>query len=154
MISSNMDCYLTMFPNYAEWSWRDIGNGRQTIHSNANCISRRETSVQVIRTKRTLSRWYFSQNMSGGILLVVCVMNGNQQIQIVSVAIVSIENEANWSFFLRNLGMILPVKPSFILSDRAKRLIHAVSSVYPSTYHFYCFHHLMENYNRKFRSVE
>nr|CCA24211.1 AlNc14C227G9231 [Albugo laibachii Nc14] len=36
-------------------------NGRQTIHSNANCISRRESSVQVIRTTWTLSRWYFSQ---------------------------------------------------------------------------------------------
>nr|CCA15254.1 hypothetical protein ALNC14_013970 [Albugo laibachii Nc14] len=96
----------------------------------------------------------FLKNVNGGILLVACVLNGDQQIQIVSVAIVSIENEANWSFFLRNLGVILPVKPSFILSDRAKGFIPAVSSVYPSTYHFYCFRHLMENFNKKFRSVE
>ena len=37
----------------------------------------------------------FLKNMSGGILLVVCVLNGNQQIKIVSMVIVSIENEAN-----------------------------------------------------------
>ena len=69
------------------------------------------------------------------------------------MAIVSIENEADWSFFLRNLGVMLPVKPSFILSDIAKELISAVSSMYPSTYHFYCFRHLIENFKRKFRSV-
>ena len=58
--------------------------------------------------------------MSGGILLVACVLNENQQIQIVSVTIVSIENEANFSLFLRNLGVILPVKPTFILPDRKR----------------------------------
>ena len=62
----------------------------------------------------------FLKNVNGGILLVACVLNGNQQIKIVSVAIVSIENEANGSFFLRNLGMILPVKPSLFFQTEQK----------------------------------
>nr|CCA25904.1 Pc21g00130 putative [Albugo laibachii Nc14] len=96
----------------------------------------------------------FLKNVSGGIPLIACVLNGNQQIQIVSMAIVSIVNEADWSFFLRNMGVMLPLRPSFILSDGAKELIPAVSSVYPSTYQFYCLRQLMENFNRKIRSVK
>nr|CCA15787.1 PREDICTED: GapPol polyproteinlike putative [Albugo laibachii Nc14] len=68
----------------------------------------------------------FLKNVSGGILLVACVLNGNQQIQIISVVIICIDNEANWSFYLRKLGVILPVKPSFILSDRAKGTFRSV----------------------------
>nr|CCA25474.1 AlNc14C300G10367 [Albugo laibachii Nc14] len=41
----------------------------------------------------------FLKNVNGGILLGACVSNGNQQMQIVSVTIVSIENEANLGFF-------------------------------------------------------
>jgi hypothetical protein len=70
------------------------------------------------------------------------------------VAVVSIENEDNWIFFLKFLTQHLQCQPSFIISDRDKGLVPTVKSLSPQLHHFFCFRHLMENFNRKFKSKE
>ncbi len=46
----------------------------------------------------------------------------------------------------------LTTPPTFIISDRDKGLVPALAKVAPGIMHFYCFRHLMENFNRKFKS--
>jgi hypothetical protein len=71
-----------------------------------------------------------------------------------SVAVVSIENEANWTFFLQLLLSNLEVCPAFLISDRDKGLVPAVTSLDNAPRHYYCFRHLVENFNKKFKSKD
>jgi hypothetical protein len=50
----------------------------------------------------------FLKTFVGGMLLVVCFLNGNNELQIIGVAVVPIENEDNWTFFLKFLTDHLP----------------------------------------------
>lgn len=94
----------------------------------------------------------FLKTSIGGTLLVACFRNGNSELEIVGVAIVAIENQDNWEFFLRFLMSNLEAPPVFLISDRDKGLVPAVLSLDPVPHHFFCFRHLMENFNRKFKS--
>ncbi|KAF1313637.1 putative Transposon protein, partial [Globisporangium splendens] len=96
----------------------------------------------------------FLKTVIGGTLLVACFLNGNHELQIVGIAVVSTENEDTWSFFLRFLVSRLVVPPTFVISDRDKGLVPAVSSLAQIPYHFFCFRHLMENFNKKFKSKD
>ena len=96
----------------------------------------------------------FIKTFVGGILLVACFRNGNKELQIIGVAVVSIEYEDNWTFFLQFISEHLDAPPSFIISDRDKGLTPAVKSTFPTVHHYYCFRHLMENFNRVFKSKE
>jgi transposase-like protein len=45
--------------------------------------------------------------------------------------------------------------PSFVISDREKGLINAVEEVFGTDlHHAYCFHHIMENFNKKFKNKD
>lgn len=94
----------------------------------------------------------FLKTSEGGMLLVACFRNGNSEIQIVAVGVVSIENEDNWSWFLQFVLSHLKLQPAFIISDRDKGLLPALKAVCPSIPHFYCFRHVLENFNKKFKS--
>lgn len=94
------------------------------------------------------------KSSSGGTLFVTCFRNGNNQIQIVAIAIASIENEDNWAWFARFLLLHMQTLPAFFISDRDKGLLQALRLVFPNIPHFYCFRHLMENFNKKFKSKQ
>jgi hypothetical protein len=94
----------------------------------------------------------FIKNAVGGVLLIACFRNGNMELQIVACGIVSIENEENWFWFLDLILKNLATLPAFIISDRDKGLLPALAKVAPEIMHFYCFRHLMENFNKKFKS--
>jgi hypothetical protein len=94
----------------------------------------------------------FIKTIVGGVLLVACFRNGNGELQIVACGVVSIENEENWSWFLRILFDNLECAPAFMISDRDKGLLPALAKVAPQIQHFYCFRHVMENFNKKFKS--
>ena len=79
-----------------------------------------------------------------------CYKNGNNNIRVVAVAVVSGENGSNWTWFLELVKGRLNFEPSYIISDRDKGLQLACHTVYPTVHHFYCFRHVMENFNRKF----
>ena len=86
----------------------------------------------------------------GGVLLVACLRDSNCQITIVSIAVVSVENEDNWSWFIEKLAQALS-QPAFVISDRDKGLIKAMQIKWPGVPHCFCFRHLMENFNSKFK---
>jgi hypothetical protein len=88
------------------------------------------------------------------VLLVVCFRNGNNEIQIVGVGVVLAENEDNWTWFLEYVLSLLQPAPAFVISDREKGLIRAVMTTAPDVPHFYCFRHLMDNFNKKFKSKQ
>lgn len=94
----------------------------------------------------------FLKTLTGGTLLVACCRNGNLELQIVGIAVVSIENQDNWDFFLRFLMANLKAHPHFLISDRDKGLVPAAAALEPNQTHFFCFRHLMENFNRRFKS--
>jgi hypothetical protein len=92
----------------------------------------------------------FLKGKGGGILLVACAKDTGNKIFIIAVASVSIENQENWQWFLSCISQWI-VTPPFVISDREKGLINAVNSVFPSTDHFFCFRHIMENMIVKFK---
>nr|CCA21076.1 AlNc14C111G6394 [Albugo laibachii Nc14] len=67
----------------------------------------------------------FMKHSSGGTLLVACLRNSNNEIQIVAVAWVSGETKENFP---------------------------ALKQVAPGIPHFFCLRHFMENFNNKFRN--
>ncbi|CEG38615.1 mudra protein [Plasmopara halstedii] len=48
----------------------------------------------------------FMKTTVGGTLLVACFRNGNGEIQIIGIDMVSIENEDNWAFFSSSCSQI------------------------------------------------
>ena len=94
----------------------------------------------------------FIKTAVGGTLLIVCFRNGNKELQIVACGVVSIENEENWSWFLKFVLEKLEIPPAFVISDRDKGLLPAMTKVAPGIHHFYCYRHMMENFNKKFKS--
>lgn len=85
-------------------------------------------------------------------LLVACFKNDNNEIQVISVGVVSIENEENWSWFMQFVLTHLQQQPAFIISDRDKELLPAVKKLCHHIRHYYCFLHVLENFNKKFKS--
>ena len=96
----------------------------------------------------------YSKGYILGTLLVACYKNGNNNIRVIAIAVMSGENGDNWIWFLGLIKSRLIVEPSFIISDRDKGLLLACKNVYPSIHHFYCMRHVMENFNSKFRNKE
>ncbi|KAK1943167.1 hypothetical protein P3T76_005804 [Phytophthora citrophthora] len=90
----------------------------------------------------------------GGVLLVACFRNGNNEIQIVGLGIVAVENGDNWTWFLANLLPHLRPSPAFLISDGDKGLVNATKATAPDIPRFYCFRHLMENFNKIFNSMQ
>jgi hypothetical protein len=97
----------------------------------------------------------FIKNAVGGTLLAACFKDGNNNICVIAVAVVSGENEGNWTWFLRLLRGRLTIMPSFVISDCEKGLINAVEEVFGTDlHHAYCFHHIMKNFNKKFKKKD
>jgi hypothetical protein len=92
----------------------------------------------------------FLKNSSGGTLLVACYKDGNNNIKIIAIAIVSTENEDNWSWFLEFLLSNLYRPPTFIISDRDRGLQNSVAS--HNIFHAYCFRHVLENFYLRFKN--
>ena len=89
------------------------------------------------------------KSIVGGTLLVACFCSGNMELQIVAIAVVSIENHDNWFLFLKFLLAHLIRPPAFIASDRDKGLIPAVRAIESINHHLYCFRHILETSIRK-----
>ena len=94
----------------------------------------------------------FIKCSTGGTLLIACFKDGNYNIFIIAAGVVSGENEDNWKWFLQHLKAKMEHSPSFIVSDREKGLLKAVATVFTGVPHFYCFRHVMEIFNSRFKS--
>ena len=101
-----------------------------------------------------------------GILLAATATDANGQLFPLAYAIVSIENDDNWLWFLRLLREVVEANaPAFLspedqksrlvfLSDRQKGLLAGVERVFPNSPHGFCMKHLEENFHKQFKNVE
>jgi len=102
-----------------------------------------------------------------GILLAATATDANGQLFPLAYAIVSIENDDNWLWFLRLLRETIEANtPNLLvereeladrlvfLSDRQKGLIEGVERVFPHSPHGFCMKHLEENFHKQFKNVE
>ena len=94
----------------------------------------------------------FMKHELRGTLLVACLRNSNNEIQVVAVAWVSGETKENWSWFVKFLFQTTNQPPAFVISDRDKGLIPAMEKETSTTPHFFCVRHMLENFNAKFHS--
>ena len=95
----------------------------------------------------------FIKNSIGGTLLVACVKDGNNNIMVIPIhAIVSTKNEDSWCWFLQHIRANINILPAFIIFYRDKGLVETVTRKYETVPHFFCFCHLMENLNTRFRN--
>ena len=79
--------------------------------------------------------------------------DSNNNIRILAIAVaIGGECYENRFCFLSKFQESTEFDPSFIISDREKGLQRAVEEVYPRVLHAYCFRHVMENFNSKFRN--
>ena len=93
---------------------------------------------------------------TGGVALIASYLDANNEIVILSVAIVSIENIINWTWFvdlLRRDCQLDHIQGLVIVSDRQKGLLNAVSKV-PSAQHLFCLHHLECNVRARYKSAK
>lgn len=95
------------------------------------------------------------RSVYGGIILSACTHDGIGKIIPLATSIVSIENEDNWSYFLRNLIKAIPGINSnqvILMHDREKGLSKAQSLIVPNSYELVCVFHLEKNVNFIFKS--
>ena len=81
----------------------------------------------------------FMKTSVGGVLLVACFRNGSNEIQIIGVGLVSVENEDNWTWFLKFVLSHVQPTPAFVVSDRDKGLMKAMQTTTPGVPHFFVF---------------
>lgn len=89
-----------------------------------------------------------TKNLHKQTLLLATILDTENTIKVLAFAFVSIENEDNWSWFLRHLGQHIPAlhQPNVVLmSDRDKGLIPAVTAEFPQMAHSFCCVHLAAN---------
>jgi len=130
------DCFLRMFVSYAA-----SGKGFAYCHA-----------VLGLDGSHLKSRYQ-------GVLLAATAVDANGSLFPVSYAVVSAENDDNWSWFIDNLHNVIqmhaptclaPRMLAFI-SDRQKGLLEAVEKVFPGSPHGYCLRHLYENLHKLFK---
>ncbi|KAL0217138.1 hypothetical protein RCL1_007621 [Eukaryota sp. TZLM3-RCL] len=83
-----------------------------------------------------------------GVLLTATMFDGKDQLFPVAFAVVAVENQDNWSWFLNEFkqaleGSNLPLLT--FISDRQKGLINGVKEIFRESSHAYCLRHLAEN---------
>nr|XP_028952514.1 uncharacterized protein LOC114822343 [Malus domestica] len=86
----------------------------------------------------------FVKNKYKGTLLGATGKNGNQGFFPLAFALVDVEDEANWTWFLMNLSTVLFEDDrtiTFIL-DRHKGLLQFVANVFPTSPHGFCIYHI------------
>src|SRR5579859_4498258 len=130
------DCFLRMFVSYAA-----SGKGFAYCHA-----------VLGLDGSHLKSRYQ-------GVLLAATAVDANGSLFPVSYAVVSAENDDNWSWFIDNLHNVIQMHAPTCLaprilafiSDRQKGLLEAVETVFPGSPHGYCLCHLYENLHKSYK---
>ncbi|KAJ4952139.1 hypothetical protein NE237_028971 [Protea cynaroides] len=86
------------------------------------------------------------------ILLVATSVDGNDGAFPVAFAVVDVENDGNWHWFLEQLKpVILSTRTITFVSDKDKGLRKSVHEVFQNAHHGYCIHHLMEKFKKNLK---
>jgi MULE transposase domain/SWIM zinc finger len=93
----------------------------------------------------------FLTSRYGGILMSASTLDANGKLVILAQGIVPSESSATWLFFIYHLKKTgLANYINFIISDRDKGLINAVTKLFPNIPHAKCLRHLAENFRKIF----
>ncbi|KDP30225.1 hypothetical protein JCGZ_17007 [Jatropha curcas] len=86
------------------------------------------------------------------VLLMATAIDGNDGAFPVSFAIVDIENDDNWHWFLAQLrSAISTSQPITFVSDKEKGLMRSVLEVFENAHHGYSIYHLLESFRKNLR---
>ncbi|EOX94543.1 PREDICTED: uncharacterized protein LOC18613209 [Theobroma cacao] len=92
-----------------------------------------------------------------GTLLFACGFDGDGAVFPLAFGVVDEENDANWMWFLSELHYLLEINAEnmprlTILSDRQKGIVDAVEANFPTAFHGFCMHHLIDSFQKEFNS--
>ncbi|CAM6120502.1 unnamed protein product [Calypogeia fissa] len=82
------------------------------------------------------------------VVLIATCFDGDDHTVVLAWAIVPVENEYNWTWFLNRLGRSYPsmaLPETVFISDRDKGLVQAVETEFPGQLHAYCVQHIKAN---------
>jgi transposase-like protein len=86
-------------------------------------------------------------------LLIACGIDANDKVVPLAWALVPIENEVWWAWFLGYLKHCIPTLDSedyVFISDREKGMATAVSTVFEQSIHLYCCQHIADNLQQRY----
>ncbi len=92
----------------------------------------------------------------GLVLLAVSSLDGGEYIPVLAWALVLVEDQANWLWFLRKIAPYLTAlqdPDSAIISDRLKKIDTAVAECFPHATHSYCSKHFCDNVRNSFGEI-
>ncbi|TXG63211.1 hypothetical protein EZV62_010205 [Acer yangbiense] len=82
-------------------------------------------------------------------LLTATALDGDDGIFPVAFAVVDVLNDDNWHWFLLQLKSALSAcQPITFVADRDKGLRQSIFTVFETSYHAYCLHHLIEEFKK------
>ncbi|XP_042515438.1 uncharacterized protein LOC122089813 [Macadamia integrifolia] len=86
------------------------------------------------------------------ILLVATAVDGNDGAFPVAFAVVDVDNDDSWHWFLEQLKpVVLTSRTITFVSDREKGLKKSVHEVFEKSHHGYCIHHLMKKFKKNLK---
>lgn len=86
-------------------------------------------------------------------LLIACGIDANDKVLPLAWALVPIENEIWWTWFLEYLKHSIPVlslENHIFISDREKGMANAVSTVFDKSIHLHCCQHIADNLQQRY----
>lgn len=92
------------------------------------------------------------KSKSQEILLIATAVDGNESFFPVAFAIVDVETEDSWHWFLEQLkSAISTLQPITFVSDQEKGLKKCLLEVFENAHHGYSMYHLMENFKKNLK---
>ncbi|XP_020889209.1 uncharacterized protein LOC110230460 [Arabidopsis lyrata subsp. lyrata] len=92
-----------------------------------------------------------------GHLLAAVGRDGDNRIVPIAWAVVEIENDDNWDWFMRHLSASLglcEMQHLAIISDKQSGLVKAIHTILPEAEHRQCSKHIMDNWKRDNHDIE
>nr|XP_016505588.1 PREDICTED: uncharacterized protein LOC107823465 [Nicotiana tabacum] len=100
---------------------------------------------------------YFLKGVCKGQLLVAVCKDGNNQMLPLAWAVVEIENQHTWRWFVSILKADLELGDGTnltMITDMQKGLQNAISDILPNFEHRMCARHILANWSKKWRGIE
>ncbi|XP_068662976.1 uncharacterized protein [Aristolochia californica] len=94
-----------------------------------------------------------------GALLCASAIDADDQLFPLAFAVVDVENDENWMWFLSELRKLLGVNTEnmprlTILSDQQNGIVEAVETHFPSAFHGFCLRYVSENFRDEFKNTK
>lgn len=94
-----------------------------------------------------------------GNLLCAAAVDANDSLFPLAFAVVDVESDENWMWFLSELRKLLGVNTESmprltLLSNRHKGIVEAVDTHFPSAYHGFCLRYVSENFRDEFKNAK